>query len=317
MSKRQIHCGRDCISFAFEKDGRIDYRLLYLGVWDSPFKISNDGVSYADNEQKDTMFELVEELFRSPFINWLDLNKSRDNNISRLERQLENMDSKVILIMVDLFFLPYSNFFGKKHFPHVLIVESYKDNDWHCVDPYFSWEGNITSEIMRRAFGCKQYMMGVSLSLNTLQMPEWERVSSVFEKYDQKITNNLAVEVEKFILRLNACDAIGSLKDYHHSWEDLGAIYKRYRGYTYVISYFSQEQNDEDAEVKVTELINKWESFMLSLFRLRLMGKEVDLINMLDKLETIKAIETSIRELLRKAFEQWRVVHDQGTVRTH
>jgi len=177
-------------------------------VWDSPFEVTEEGIFYSGYDQNDPFLRDIETIFDTKVHNWIIKGKSKEFNFSMLVSEVEKEDRQVILIMVDLYFLPHSNYFGKKHLPHLLLAEGRKEMEWELVDPYYRWNGLISDQMMRQSFGCEGAMMGVSLSLDRLQTPEWRNISVVFEKYRGDRTYFLAEELEKFIRKV-ASDSTG------------------------------------------------------------------------------------------------------------
>lgn len=308
MIKRQIHCFSDCLSYALEIDGRFDYRPVYLGVWEYPFHVHEEGITYYGNHIKlDTVIRDIEDVYGRSIYNWFEFDKSKLQNFAVMEREVD-CQSTAVITMIDLYYLPYSQHYQKKHYPHLVLVQSRSEGKWLVADPYFGWSGEVQDDIMRQSFGCNDLHFGVSIYLNEMHEPVKEKISQQFLRYDNRSASLFTIEVERFIRKMMSPQGKHMWKDVQHRLEDVGVISKRFYGYGQMISFFTEGGDISDDLNKVTELVKKWENFMLALFRFSILGKGESAL--FEKLEIIAAAELSIKQTLRECYEQWRKVHE-------
>ncbi|WP_260115372.1 DUF6005 family protein [Paenibacillus hexagrammi] len=109
-SPKQILCYLDCYTFLVEQNSDHDYRPMYIGTWNADFEADENGISYFSS-QKDSINwpERFQQLYGGKAERWLDHRLSKQQNFACFMELAKKMDSnQALLVMVDLFWLPYS-----------------------------------------------------------------------------------------------------------------------------------------------------------------------------------------------------------------
>lgn len=313
MKQRQIHCLLDCIAYVIEQDGRFDYRPAYMGVWDYPIAVTKDGISYyGDGIRLDGVFKNLERMYGFTFQYWIRDEKSKEEHYAAMEEQAESGQRLAIITLVDLYYLPHSLQYQKKHYPHLLLVDGRSGSDWLLTDPYFGWSGTVTETVMRQAFGLKKWFTGISLNLEHLHNPNPVAVSQMFQTCIRPQVSMLADEVRKYLEGLLLANSGGGWKNIQSRIEDVMIIAKRLHGYTPIFSYFTPATGVSLAaeEERIAALYRRWESLLLAIFRASLLGKPCNFNEISDKLQHNAALEKAIKESLVQRNDQWRQIHE-------
>jgi hypothetical protein len=309
----QVHCLVDCYASIIKETCQLDYRPLYIGIWNAHFDVSEKGISYfhdsMDPYDWPGRFQL---LYGKSIENWFVLTSAKRHNFSTLVKLINNREPhKVIVILIDLYYLSYSNQYGLKHSPHYVIVKHRSEHNWYIIDPYFNWQGYISHIDMWNAFGFENYGAGIIVDTSLIHAPEYPIVARCFEQEMALSPSRLLVEVERFI-RTSIINNGGYAPDkLFDAVQAAGVLSKRFGGYIYVFQYFAESSN-VDAEVfnsAVEQLIKAWEKLMLAVARFQILKKEVDLQAFAEKMAHLYQLEMRVKMLLNEVFISWRAIH--------
>jgi hypothetical protein len=313
----QVHCLVDCYASIVKESCQLDYRPLYIGIWNAHFDVSEKGISYfhdsMDPYDWPGRFQL---LYGKSMENWFVLTASKRHNFSTLVKLMNDREPhKVIVILIDLYYLSYSNQYGLKHSPHYVIVEHRSEHNWYIIDPYVNWQGYVSHIDMWNAFGFENYGAGIIVDTSLIHAPDYRVVSRCFEQEMALTSSRLLVEVDKFVhtsIINNGGYAPDKLFD---AVQAAGVLSKRFGGYIYVFQYFA-ESCDVDTGAfhsSVEQLVKAWEKLMLAIARFQILKKEVDLQVFAAKMNHLFQLEMNVKKLLNDVFIRWRAAQ-LGTV---
>jgi hypothetical protein len=305
----QVHCLLDCYASVIEDDGRFDFRPLYIGVWNAYFEANEKGIFYCsdkvDLKDWDSRFAM---LYGNSCKHWYEGRLKKQENYSRLLDFMQD-GGKVSIILVDVFFLPYSHQYRSKHAPHYVIVNHGQENKCRIKDRYFDWEGCISQQDLSLAFGFKGFNELRTIDKGALQCADEQTVIHMFETELRSPPGRLLVEVERFVH--NAVNRNGGYapKSLFASIQEAGVIAKRYGGYHYALQYLVSKSSgidDSKTASTIAELIKGWENFMLTLARYPIVNKPVDLESFTAKGEALHNLELAVSKELLQVFMEWQ-----------
>ncbi|TXK84583.1 DUF6005 family protein [Paenibacillus sp. N3.4] len=306
----QVHCLLDCYASILEEDGRFDFRPLYVGVWDAYFEANENGIFYSSDsvDPKDWNSKFA-MLYGNSCEHWYDETIGKYENFSILTNLMQGRNTgKASIILVDLFYLSYSNQYRSKHTPHYVIVKQREEQEWRIKDPYFGWEGCISHQELWESFGFKKFGKGLTIDTSALRGADEQTIFQLFESEIQLLPGRLLVEVENFVRTSVERNGGYVPKAFFASIQEVGVIAKRYGGYHYALQYVSEVLGNEHARTTSTiaELIKGWESLMLTLTRYQIQNKPVDLTLFAAKGKILHKLELAVRKELLQAFREWR-----------
>ncbi len=307
MADKPIHCLLNCLA-AVLSERELDCRPLFFGVWDEPFSATGSGISYFDeNLRMDPLLRRFVSLYSGKFVFWYDAAKSREDNFAELARRLSDSKRENQLILVDLFYLPYSPSYRKKHLPHIVIADRGDATGYRVRDPFFGWSGFAEDTVLREAFGCGSLYMGLALDAESLAPPGTEATAAAFEASLALPPNRLAEEVRSFLRRKEERPA----NEWFECLEQVGILSKRYCGYELALAFFREDDilPADRASESCGELLRVWENVMYGIAKLAVTGKKIDPVPIDGKLDKIVALEAEVRLSLRDRYREWRDRH--------
>jgi petrobactin synthase len=314
---RQIHCFVDCIAHALKEKPDLDTRPLYFGVWDSPFIISDNGVLsyYSHTIGCEDDVAQVHSLYSLQVNSWYDYAESRVNNYARLRAEADKLEgNREVLLLVNLFYLPYPNGCHLvSHRPHFVLINRRMDGEWQLRDPYFSWEGAISDQVMSRAFLRKENFAGYSFDRSSVRQPHFLDVGSALKKRLDRSSNPLTSAVRELVKQARDGNSGASFKQLSVSLGQLGVIAKRKQSYALAFEYFSEMlcYDPKDAIGRVDRFVKAWINLAFLVIRLSISGRPEEASNVLEKLDMLDEEETQLKEELWVLYERWSQSHVQ------
>lgn len=307
---RQIHCWVDSYAYVVERNSKHDYRPMYIGVWNAAFESNEDGIYYFSNKLDAMNWpERFQRLYGVKITKWLEHRAGKQKNFEFLKQLMKDkVKDRAVLVMVDIFWIPYSFQYQMKHTPHVIIINEWDQTKWHISDAYLGWEGTISNEEMEAAFYYENLSMGVMIDTSGLQSPEKVIIDSMMEEEFNSPPGLLVREVVKFLNGVHSQEDGRMSKLLFASMEQVGVISKRMGGYTFVIEYFAKDNQSEAEEgvKKVRELVRSWEILMLSIARLAVLGSRMDFSKITQKLSEVERLELDVKQELRRVYQLWK-----------
>lgn len=306
---RPIHCLLDCFASVVKEDGQFDYRPLYIGIWNDSFGVTEQGIYYySDASGRIDWPDRFNQLYGNSLTLWFSSQVSKPDNLLLMCNLAGKMTSQeVIIIRVDVHYLPYCQHYQAKHTPHFLIIDYLDGDQWHIRDPYFGWEGYLDQDTLWNAFGFMGSTVGYLINRRSFNEPDRQTVSLLMKEEAGLSSNRLAAEVETFV-QIALQQNEGCIpKSLFASIEQVGVISKRLYGYLPVLSYFSETDigDGKPYSGQTSELVKGWESLMLSIARLGILGREADLRSIKDKLRRVEGMEAVLRRQLADIYGTW------------
>jgi len=306
----QIHCLLDCMASILREDGRVDFRPLYIGVWNADFESTDKGISYYTNEMDIYNWPYrIANLYDSSICDWYDYSEGKLYNLNTLVNRIsEAKPNEFSVIMVDLFYLPYSQQYRTKHMAHLIVVERRAGEDWFIHDPYLSWRGAIPNFRMVSAFGFMEIGKGFSMNTSSLRPPKTEIIKEYFEQDISTSPGRLVAEVENYVHKTVKENNGYAPKYLFDDIMQAGIIAKRYAGYSIVLDYFAEDADFDrgPCSTAVTHLIVGFEKLILMIARLGILNREVDLTLFSEKINNLLEIEIDIKRQLNEAYALWK-----------
>jgi len=306
----QVHCLLDCYASVLEEDDRLDFRPLYIGVWDAYFESNEKGIFYysdsADLVDRNGVFTV---LYGSVVESWYDPKAPKRRNFITLTDQMsDELAGKAAIIMVDLFYLPYSYQYRVKHAPHFVVVKQRQGLGWLIKDPYFDWSGSLSSEVLWEAFGFGVFGKGSTIDTGALRQADELVIIRLFESELRLAPGRLLAEIDRFVRSCVEKNGGYAPKTLFASVQEAGVIAKRFGGFQYILQYLCERMGvkDDGMSLTIAELIKGWENLMLTLVRFEMQKKPVDLEAFGAKIELLRRLEIGVRESLRQLFSAWR-----------
>ncbi|WP_442602788.1 DUF6005 family protein [Paenibacillus sp. KN14-4R] len=308
----QIHCLIDCLTDVF-KD-RLDQRPLYFGVWEESINIEDGKVSYYSIKSSyEWLINQFEFLYGKRIIEWFRYITLEDN-YPILLGLAENCkrDNYSIIIMVDLFYLPYEKKnFNKNHCPHYIWINDFQAGQWHINDPYFGYRGTVTDEILRKAFYRKQMGSGFLVeNLWEFKNPTSEKIIQLFKQSiilnSSSIGNSMLSLIKD--IRLNS-HCIENIRLLIASIEQLGVVINRKRSLLYAYTLVAEKVGNingvEGFKAELNRLSSAWVSFGLIVMRKATKNDWEEIDNLEEKIVGLCKIEIEIKEILWGLYDLW------------
>ncbi|MGG1516569.1 DUF6005 family protein [Paenibacillus oryzisoli] len=307
---KQTHCFLDCISYIIQMERRFDERPLYCGVWNAPFSVSENGISYYSDtigmEGISIQFKLLYGTSITPIHNY---RKSKSENyVSFKKHMAAKTQNQHMIILVDLYYLPYPNkCYQVRHRPHLLISHHFTEHGCFLIDPYFSWEGYVSFETLDQAFAFENLLVMVMLDTSQMQQPEESVIASCMKQQLDLSPSLLYTEMMALIDRVVCIGSTYALDRLFPLVEQVSVLAKRFHGYVHIYSFLAQALDIQvsDTYSKADELVQKWDNIVLAIVRLGIVGKHAGLITLKDKLMAILQLELAIKQELLLLQEQW------------
>jgi hypothetical protein len=278
-----------------------EYRPIYFGTWEVPFAVTDEGISYySDSIGMEEIHCQFLRLYRKPLTFLNDYSKSKAVNFSVLMKHLSTKDrEQFIFILVDLFYLPYPNqCYQTRHRPHILVVDHIDDNGCYLIDPYFSWQGYISSDIFEQSFYCGDFNLIVMLDKSVLLHPEPPLIAQILHDHLKLSPSQLVIQVTALVDKAISEEKGYTLEKLNQSVEQVSVIAKRYYGYEMAFSYLSEKLNLpwDGAQSKVAEMVKKWDNVVLSIMRIGMLSKREGLQPLKEKISHIGLLEVAIQQ---------------------
>ncbi|MFD0697447.1 DUF6005 family protein [Paenibacillus sp. GCM10027628] len=307
---RQTHCFLDCIAYVMQAGQDIDCRPMYVGIWDASFEATGEGISYySDSIGIESMCNMIEQLYGISISRLNDPSKLKAENYSTLLHQLmfKNQNQSII-ILVDLFYLPYPNqCYRTKHRPHLILVDHLKDDHCFLIDPYFAWNDYVPIEILEESFYCGDLNVAVMIDTIKSHPPDVSVIAHYMNKHLHLSPNRLTEQVQLLIDKVIAQEAGSTIDRLYQSIEQVSVIAKRLNGYEMVYSYLddSLKRSSSNAYRKIAEINKKWESLLLSIMRISILRNLDGLLPLQKKVNHISQLESELKQELLDLSIQW------------
>lgn len=310
---RQIMCYLDCYAHLIEQNGRFDWRPMYIGAWNADFDSDGRGIYYFSTRRDSVDWpERFQELYGGKAVRWLNHQAGKTANYAALSGLAKELGpGEAVLVMADLFWLPYSPQYRTKHIPHVLIIRGRTEEGWRIEDPYIGWNGCMSDPEMEAAFCYEDLAMGLKLDVSSLHAPRLPYMKRLLEDELESPPGPLVREVERLLTSAyeEAGSGEGGSKRLVACIENIRIISKRMKAYPLVIGYLAAE-DAEEAEPGVTlaaELSKAWEVLLLHIARMSVLGSRMDFAPVARKLKDIEELEAGVKKELGRIYALWKI----------
>jgi hypothetical protein len=299
---KQIHCFLDCIVDSIYSN--YDHRPLLLGVWESSFIVENNKITYfSEKLTHDRYLKRFNQMYGDKLIEWYEYYSSKENNFKKLVNLAnEEKENQVIIVQLDLYYLPYEpRSFMKKHLPHFILINK-QDNKWIINDPYLGFKGQVEEEHIKNSFCNNHLGAGFYLHNYPLKNPDSSIISKVFEE-DFKIENNLLIQKSREILSFYS-NNLELAKGLQESFSEIGILGKRKISYIAAFELF--ENKSKLIANNVRQLINGWQHFGFLCIKASMSSnKQENLSKLFNKLSELEMIEKEVKENLWNSYQEW------------
>jgi len=310
IKAQQTHCFLDCLAYVIQLEQQFDERPLYCGIWNAPFSVTEQGISYfSDSIGMEGILSHFELLYGESITLIHDYTQPKPENYAAFKSLMAARTShQFLIILVDLYYLPYpNNCYQSRHRPHIVICHSFSTQGCLLIDPYFSWEGNVTFEVLEQAFAYEDLMSVILLDTKRMQQPEMTVIATSMKQQLELSPSLLYTEVIALIDRVIIIGIEFSLSLLYPWVEQVAVLAKRMNGYERIYSFFNQALNiaGSEASSKVAKLVQKWDSFILAIVRIGITENHSGLVILRDKLIVIGQLELDIKADLIQLQHQW------------
>jgi len=305
----QTHCLLSGLAYGLGQAG-LDDRPLYIGSWDAPFGVTEEGVlSYYSAEiTPRSQLDSFIRLYGDGLDEWYDHAEDKQTNYGRWLETLGSHPEEVHLLQLDLYYLPYDRrSYRSVRRPHYVIVRRLPGGSYGIRDPYLGWEGELAEDTVREAFFGNPLGGGILLRPSELRQPEAGQIRSLFEEATGERGNPLAEAARRRVLDSLPPEKFepSTLKE---AFAQLGVLARRKFGYSRLYGYFAEAVSEEAApyEAELERLVKLWHSFAYSAIRASLSGQAEQVRGLLEKLDRLERLENERRAELIHVYERWK-----------
>lgn len=105
---KQAHCFLNGLGYGLEQAGW-DERPLYIGAWDAPFSVTEDGklTYFSADITPSEYLRLFTRLYGEGAMEWYDYGAEKRDNLKRFLEVLRRNPDLPVLVQLDLFHMPY------------------------------------------------------------------------------------------------------------------------------------------------------------------------------------------------------------------
>ncbi|MFD2878397.1 DUF6005 family protein [Paenibacillus rhizoplanae] len=105
---KQAHCFLNGLGYGLEQAGW-DERPLYIGAWDAPFSVTEDGklTYFSADITPSEYLRLFTRLYGEGAVEWYDYGAEKLGNLKKFLEVLRCNPDLPVLVQLDLFHMPY------------------------------------------------------------------------------------------------------------------------------------------------------------------------------------------------------------------
>ncbi|WP_127529297.1 DUF6005 family protein [Paenibacillus kobensis] len=309
---KQAHCFLNGLGYGLEQAGW-DERPLYIGAWDAPFSVTEEGKLsyYSADIMPSEYLRLFTRLYGEGAVEWYDYRNGKLDNLKMFLEVLRRNQDLPVLVQLDLFHMPYQKrTFQTMHQPHFVIVHGIRGDQFVVYDRYFGWEGLVAMSQVQDAFLSNELGGGLLLHPEWLHAPDSSEVAKIFEETIETDPGerSLTGMVRRRVMQTVESPDIyppGSLKD---AFAQLGILSKRKYSYGLLYQYFS-EALTQSAELYLERLegfIRMWGALAFLAIRTSMPGRNGEIGLLVDKVEQLHRTEQQLKEELIDVYRRWK-----------
>jgi petrobactin synthase len=311
----KVHCIVSCLCEVIRLHSTIDYRPYYIGLWDAPFDVTEQGcITYYQHDLNHTaMYAGFEQLFGAQVIEWYEKTRTSCENLATLLELVETCPpSRRIMVQIDLSLLPErENKFHQKPFPHFLMVErTGTSGEWYVRDPDFRWEGTASSASIIEAFLGNAFGGGFYVDAEQLREPTPAAIDRFFRDVFTPV-NELTVTVQERIGML--CRAAGgdALSRLEGVVKQLPVLAIRKYSYEHALMYFIEQSETQTADFEhyaelVEQIVKGFNNVHYQSIKMAMTDSTALLSSVMARLDEINRTESMVKHELCRLYRLWR-----------
>jgi len=308
-----VNCILDCLSYSIQnqKMTSSDHFSLYFGIWDEQVELDKSGNMTHYNKS------IVNSNYidRFKLLYGLEIEKSIIDIEDRGELYTTVMMNRKkhpsyvdVLIMVDLFYLPYPNkCYNARHSQHFVLLEKIDELGWHIIDPFFSWKGYISTNDMHHGLGYGKLFVQYYYNSNEINVPTISAINSIYRSGVIMKKNVLVQEIGDMLDKVIESDNNNSLSSLLNSMYEVLILLKRKNAYYYTIA-FLEGNNTKNKEVNF--LLKGWENFTYQVMRIAMLNEKESLIQLKARLGELDLLELKVKDTITNLYSKWIINHN-------
>lgn len=313
----KVHCIVSCLCEVIRERTDYDYRPFYIGLWDAPFDVTEDGqITYYQHDLNHShYFRWYEKLFGAPVHEWYDAALPREANLERLLDLIEHCPpDRYIIAQIDLSLMPErENKFHQKPFPHFLILaRTEREDEWQMIDADFRWRGIVQKERVIQAFLENPFGGGFYVDSEGVKEPTREAVAAYFQevfRWENELTDTL----RNRLAAIGRGDTGFPVDMVEKAVKQLPVLAIRKYSYEHALMYFIEETGSSDDTFeaytdKVEELVRGFNNVQYQGMKFAMTGNRSQLPVILGKLEAMDRIEKEIKRELYRLYGLWEAM---------
>ncbi|WP_238651851.1 DUF6005 family protein [Paenibacillus piscarius] len=309
---KQAHCFLNGLGYGLEQAGW-DERPLYIGAWDAPFSVTEDGklTYFSADITPSEYLQMFTRLYGEGAVEWYDYGGDKLVNLKKFLEVLRRYPELPVLVQLDLFHMPYQKrTFQTMHQPHFVIVHGMRGGQFMVYDRYFEWEGLVAASHVHDAFLSNELGGGLLLHPEWLHAPDAHEVARIFEAAiaTDPGERSLTGTVRRRIMQTaESPDRYppAALKD---AVSQLGILAKRKYSYGLLYQYFSEalNQGTEKYQEQLEGFIRMWSTLAYLAIRTSMPGRTGETGLLVDKVEQLHRTEQQLKEELTDVYHRWK-----------
>ncbi|MDQ1914163.1 DUF6005 family protein [Paenibacillus sp. GD4] len=308
----KVHCVASCLCEVVKRYSEIDYRPFYFGVWDEPFAVNENGLSYFSPDFKhERMLRWHEHLFGSRVSRWHDAHLGAERNAQRLiELVADTNDHFHVVVQIDMSLLPErENKFQLSPFPHyVLVSATEKNEEWYLLDADMKWEGRVDRDWVVQAFVGNPYPDGFVIETQHLRSPDEADVSSFFYDSCPASSSPLASSLRAMITSY-ASDSV-KLPQLADALKHLHVIVIRKYSYDYALMFLHDElglgrEHYEHWAQQIRDAVQAYNTVQYIAVKMALTGRTNQLPSVMEALDRADDLEQRLKKELEREVSLW------------
>ncbi|RJE87517.1 Petrobactin biosynthesis protein AsbE [Paenibacillus sp. 1011MAR3C5] len=313
----KVHCIVSCLCEVIRERSDYDYRPFYIGLWDAPFDVTEDGqITYYQHDLDHShYFQWYEKLFGAPVHEWYDAALSIEANLERMLDLIEHSPpDRYIMAQIDLSLMPErENKFHQKPFPHFLILAKTEcEDEWQMIDADFRWQGIVQKDRVIQAFLENPFGGGFYVDSDRVMEPTREAVAAYFKEvfhWENELTDTL----RNRLAAIGRGDTGFTVDMVEKAVKQLPVLAIRKYSYEHALMYFIEEtgSSDEMFEAytdKVELLVRGFHNIQYQGMKFAMIGNGSQLPAILRKLEEMDKVEKEIKRELYRLYGLWEAM---------
>lgn len=310
----KVHCFVSSVCHAV-KQLQLDHRPFFFGVWDAGFAVDDRWrLAYHAPEVNHDFFQTwFERLYGAEVRQWYRPDASREENLATmLDLMARKTPTEYLMVMLDLFHLPErENKFNQNPFPHYLMLEETADDTrWMVLDPDFRWEGEIEKAKVINAIMQPTVGGGFIFDAAEISQPVPADLRDYFLacfRADENLLTSATREIVQ--AHISARNGI-ALTDLAVALRELPVLSIRKYALEHGFAFFWRSLQLSNAEFDVIcddieALIQNFKTLHYAVMKLSQTGDAALAAPVLAKLDSLDAMERSLKSQLARVYERW------------